>query len=155
MKNPPLASRSERPVFEVLGDRYTLLFSAEETGGAYSMFEFFIPQGRGTPPHIHSREDEAFYVLSGAVDFMVDGTVVRAQAGDMLFGPRGVPHNFTGASEEPARVIVTVSPGGFERFFAEIGTLVTDPATPPSPPTPADIEHLMKVAPEFGLTMLV
>ena len=29
------------------------------------MMEAIVPPGHGPPPHIHSREDEAFYVLEG------------------------------------------------------------------------------------------
>ena len=57
---PLIQSKSDRTAYDVLGDRYTLLLSAEETGGAYSLFDFEVPPGRGSPPHIHSREDESF-----------------------------------------------------------------------------------------------
>ncbi len=154
MGNPIHANFDSRPAIDVLGDRYTLLFSSEETGGSYALLEFEIQKGRGSPPHIHSREDESFYVLSGAVDFMLDGKTVHAKAGDVVFGPRGISHNFTGASDVPARMICLVSPGGFEKFLVAAGTPVVDRDQPPPEPTEQAIQHLLKIAPEFGLTML-
>lgn len=118
------------------------------------MFEFYVPKGHGSPPHIHSREDESFYVLSGEVDFMIDGTTRQARAGDVVFGPRGVPHNFTGASTEPARMLCVTSPGGFESFFAAIGRIVRSASEPIRGPTEDDVKRLIARAPEFGLTLL-
>lgn len=154
MMNPLIASDADRPVYDVLGDRYTLLLSAEETGGAYSLFVFEVPTGRGPPPHIHSREDESFYVMSGEVDFTINGKKTRARAGDVIFGPRDIPHSFTGASEVPARMICLASPGGFEKFFGAAGAIVTDKSSPPAPPTDDAVRRLLDVAPLYGLTML-
>lgn len=154
MLQPIFTSDKNRPILEVLGDRYTVLLSAEETGGAYSLFAFNVPKGHGSPPHVHSREDESFYVLSGEVDFTIDGKKTRAVAGDVLFGPRGIPHEFTGASDTAARMICLASPGGFEKFFEAVGKRVTDISTPPAAPTDAEVQRLLKIAPQFGLEML-
>ena len=154
MLPPVFAHAADRPAFDVLGDRYTLLLSAEETGGAFSMFEFCIAQGQGTPPHIHSREDETFYLLEGELEFTVAGKSIHARAGDILFGPRNVAHNFKGLSANPARVLCLTSPGGFEKFFTAIGKVVQDKSQPPAAPTDADIQKLQQLAGSFGLTML-
>jgi len=37
----------------VVGDRYTLKVSGEETGGAFALLEALVPPGGGPPPHIH------------------------------------------------------------------------------------------------------
>lgn len=155
MLGPLIANKADRPAYDVVGDRYTVLLSSPETGGAYSLFEFHVPKGNGSPPHVHSREDESFYVLSGEVDFSIDGKVTRVKAGDVIFGARGIPHNFTGVSETPARMICLTSPGGFENFFAAVGTLVADKSVPPKPPTDEEIQKLMQLAPNFGLKILL
>jgi hypothetical protein len=49
------------------GDRYTFLVTGEESGAAYFAMEAFVPPGGGPGPHIHTREDETFYVLEGHV----------------------------------------------------------------------------------------
>src|SRR5215210_5360094 len=40
---------------------------AEMTGGAFSVVEHPLDPGRLIPPHIHYREDELSYVLSGEI----------------------------------------------------------------------------------------
>jgi mannose-6-phosphate isomerase-like protein (cupin superfamily) len=59
---------------------------AEDTGGALGVMEGRFPyEGYGTPLHVHSREDEAMYVLEGQIRFRVGdeefvagpGTAVR------------------------------------------------------------------------------
>lgn len=38
--------------------------------------------------------------------------------------PRGIPHAFWNAGEEEVRLLEIISPGGFERYFAEIAPLL-------------------------------
>ena len=52
------------------GDHYTFLVTGEETGGAYFVMQALVPPGGGPPPHIHTREDETFYLLEGQVEFL-------------------------------------------------------------------------------------
>src|ERR1700754_3843878 len=37
----------------------------EPTAGAFALVEASVPPGGGPPPHLHTREDEAFYLLDG------------------------------------------------------------------------------------------
>src|SRR5262245_6829105 len=69
---------------------------------------------RGTepPPHIHSREDEFFYLLSGEIRFYVDGEVFSVTAGECMFLARQKPHAFLVKSEE-VHAILLIAPGGF------------------------------------------
>ena len=94
---------------------------AADTGEALGMVETVIPMGHSTPLHVHSDEDEAFYVLSGTVDLVCGAEEFRAEAGAFAYLPRGIPHTFLGISEEPARVLVLLLPGGLEEAFAEPG----------------------------------
>ena len=80
--------------YSVVGDRYTFLLTGADTGGTHAVFEFYVPAGSGSPPHVHQREDEAFYVVDGEFEFTVAGEPVRVAAGGFLLGRRGVPHNF-------------------------------------------------------------
>jgi mannose-6-phosphate isomerase-like protein (cupin superfamily) len=114
-------------VFSVVGDRYTFLLTAEQTDGAYAVFEFFVPPGSGSPPHIHHREDEAFYVIDGEFEFTIAGQPLRVGAGQSVFGQRSVPHNFKNVGSTPGRMIVTVTPAGLERFFTEVGPVTQPP----------------------------
>lgn len=50
----------------VVGDLVTLKAGSEDTDGAYSFFELTAMPQAGPPPHIHLRENEAFYILEGS-----------------------------------------------------------------------------------------
>jgi hypothetical protein len=45
------------------------------------------------PPHVHHRDDEAWYVLEGVLRVRVGKDEVEASAGSGVFVPRGTPHN--------------------------------------------------------------
>ncbi len=56
MNNGVLAAGERRSIW-VVGDRYTIKASRNDTGGAFAMMEAIVPHGNGPPPHIDSRED--------------------------------------------------------------------------------------------------
>jgi mannose-6-phosphate isomerase-like protein (cupin superfamily) len=92
---------------------------AVESGGAFGLVETVIHVGHSTPLHVHCDEDEAFYVLSGAVELRCGERSFRAEAGAFALLPRGVPHTFLGVGGQDARVLVMFIPGGLEEAFAE------------------------------------
>jgi quercetin dioxygenase-like cupin family protein len=93
--------------------------AGDATGHAFGLVETRIPPGHSTPLHVHREEDEAFYVLSGAVDFVCGGERFRCAAGAFAYLPRGVPHSFLGMGDEPSRVLVLLVPAGLEEAFAD------------------------------------
>jgi len=141
-------------VYSVVGDRYTYLLTGEQTAGGCFMFEAWVPPGGGSPPHVHSREDETFYVVEGEFEFVVDWAPIRLSAGGFLFGPRGVPHNFRNVGAGAGKLIITVTPAGLEHFFAEIGARLASRADAPIPPSPQDVARLIDAAPRYGLEIL-
>ena len=68
------------PSYWVVGDFYTILASGDDTGGAYALIRGVVPAGGRPPPHLHRREDEAFYVLQGDLTFQADGQAFAAKA---------------------------------------------------------------------------
>jgi len=86
--------------------------SAPELGAV----EAVMNPGDEPPLHIHSREDEWFYLLEGDVTFHVGDENYRATAGGFVSFPRGIAHTFTVESPS-ARVLVLNTPGGFEQMF--------------------------------------
>ncbi len=139
----------------LVGDRYRFLVTGEQSGGAFAMFDFHCPSQHGPPPHVHHREDEAFYVLEGEFDFSIDGQTVHAKPGDTIFGKRDIPHTFRCVSETAGRMIVTVAPAGLENFFAEVGVELPTPDSAPLPPPPDEIQRLIAAAPRYGLELLI
>lgn len=134
-----------------LGDLYEFKALSEDTGGAFATWETTVTPGSpGPPPHVHHREAETFYVLEGAVELSVDGRAVNADTGTFVNIPKGTLHTFSNAGERPARLLVSVIPGGFEEFFKEmIGEPAADGTSPPE--EPPDVEKVIAAAPKYGL----
>jgi len=102
---------------------------------AASAVEIWEREGSGPPKHVHAEHDEIWYVLSGRFRFAIGSREVVASAGDVVVGPRGVPHTFRAESAD-ARVLDIHSPGGFEHFFVQAGR----PASALVPPEPQQVE---------------
>ena len=107
------------PAFWGPGDHYTFLVTGEESGGAYFAMEALVPPGGGPPPHIHTREDETFYLLAGSIEFLLGEQLLLAGAGDFVNVPRGTVHRFRNTGTETARLLLTFTPAGIERWFEE------------------------------------
>jgi mannose-6-phosphate isomerase-like protein (cupin superfamily) len=83
-----------------------------DNNGAFDAILSKMRRGTEPPPHVHSREDEFFYILSGEMRVYVDGEVFQVRAGECMFLPRRKPHAFVITSDE-LHSIVTITPGGF------------------------------------------
>jgi quercetin dioxygenase-like cupin family protein len=139
------------PAYWGPGDHYTFLVTGEETGGAYFAMEALVPPGGGPPPHIHRREDETFYVLSGQIEFTLGEETITAGPGDFVNVPRGTVHCFRNAGSETARMILTFTPAGMERFFEE----TLEPAPNEADEAPDNVEEVaaryVAAAAKYGL----
>ncbi len=138
----------------MLGDLHTFKAVSEETDGRYTLFELVLQPQHGTPLHVQSREAEAFFIEAGEVEFQLDDRTVVATPGMFLHSPLGQLHKFTNVSSQPAKMLCWAIPAGIEKFFAAAGTKVEDLNAPPPPVTPADLEKVMKLAPQYGITIL-
>lgn len=88
-----------------------------------SMFDWTIPPGFATGLHVHRVQEETFYVLEGVCQWRVGETVIHAEPGTYLFVPPGAPHDIANVGDRPARVLMTVSPPGHERYFEALAKL--------------------------------
>jgi quercetin dioxygenase-like cupin family protein len=78
--------------------------------------EVLVSPGDEPAMHVHTNEDEWFYVLEGEVAFHVGGEVFDGVPGSFVSFPRGIAHTFEVKSAS-ARFVVVNTPGGFERMF--------------------------------------
>ena len=140
--------------YSAVGDKYVVLATGEQTGGAYCLMEAIVPPGGGPPPHYHTREEEAFYVLEGEITITANSETIVGGPGTFVQVPRNTPHAFHNASGREARMLIQCSPAGFDRFMAEFATELPSPDSPPIPPSPEEIGKLLKVAPAYGIVML-
>ena len=135
----------------VVGDVYRFLATGEDTGGRYALWEAVVPPGGGPPPHVHSREEEGFYVLEGAITFTVGDQRLVAGAGTFANLPVGTPHSFKNESRRLAKMLISVAPAGLEQMFFEFGIPVPQGATAAPPPTREEVEKLLEIAPRYGI----
>jgi quercetin dioxygenase-like cupin family protein len=95
--------------------------TSEDSAGALSAFELSALPQTGPYQHVHHREDEWYYVLSGEFLFKADGVEQRLPTGASIWLPRGIPHVWANTSTAEAKLILVCQPGGFEKFFDEMG----------------------------------
>lgn len=148
---PTLRAPAEGRTIAVVGDVYRFLATGEDTNGKYAQWEAIVPPGGGPPPHVHSREEEAFYILEGEITFQIGAERVVATAGMFANMPVGTPHSFKNESDRPAKMLISVAPAGLEGMFFEVGVPVDQGATTAQPPTKQEIEKLLAVAPHYGI----
>src|SRR5438309_9083650 len=96
----------------VLGVTHIYKATGAETAGSFSLWEDVVPPGGGAPPHTHTREDEAFYVLSGEIQFELEDEPAprRLGSGSFLYGARHRRHGYRNVSDQPARMLVLCTP---------------------------------------------
>jgi quercetin dioxygenase-like cupin family protein len=116
---------------------------SDDSQGQLSIVDHRVPAGFAPPPHIHQASDEALLVLDGQFEGFCGDQAWRAGPGSLVYLPHGIPHGFTVSAAGPGRIIVVVSPGGFDQFVAAAGEPARDLRLPePIPPDPALITRL-------------
>jgi quercetin dioxygenase-like cupin family protein len=139
----------------VLGNLITFLLRGEDTGMAFSMVECRTAPGAGSPPHLHTQDEEAFHVLEGSYEFRVAGKTTFAGPGQVVTVKRGQPHVFRNVGETPARMVIVNWPADMhQRFFAAIGDPVPAGSTEFPPMEAPDMEKIMKAARATGIELL-
>ena len=124
--------------------------TGEDSAGVCSTFELSaIPQA-GPALHVHHREDEWYYVLSGKFHFKAGGVDHILPPGGSIWLPRGTPHVWTNLSEVEAKLILVCFPGGFEKFFEEMGATMAKV----EPGSPNASKKMAAVFAKYGMEML-
>lgn len=153
--NPTVRHPGEGRTIAVVGEVYRFLATGEDTNGKYATWEAIVPPGGGPPPHIHSREEESFYILEGEITFQIGDERVVATAGMFANMSVGTPHSFKNESGKPAKMLISVAPAGLEKMFFEVSVPLAEGATTALPPSHEDIEKLLAVAPRYGIEIRV
>jgi mannose-6-phosphate isomerase-like protein (cupin superfamily) len=102
-----------------LGSLTTNLAEKKDTNGAFCLVEGTLTPGNEPPPHVHSREDELFYVLEGELDAYVGEEAFKVETGECIFLPRFTPHAFVIRSPR-LHVLALMTPAGLEEAFRKI-----------------------------------
>ena len=103
------------------GNLTTNLAETRDTNGAFLLVEAMLAPGTEPPPHVHTREDDLFYVLEGEFDVYVGEEAFNVKAGECVFMPRFRPHAFVIRSPR-LRLLALFTPAGLEEVFRGMST---------------------------------
>jgi quercetin dioxygenase-like cupin family protein len=107
------------PAYWSQGILWTILASAEQTGGSYSLMEELCSLNSGPPPHSHE-QDEILYIIEGEVTLIAGSETTTAKAGALAYIPGHCVHSFR-VDADKTRLLNFYLPGGFERAITEFG----------------------------------
>jgi mannose-6-phosphate isomerase-like protein (cupin superfamily) len=96
-----------------VGNVEFLARTADTPRFTFGIIEF--QPGRKLEAHVHADEDDAFYILSGELTFLLAGERVPAPPGTFVLVPPGTEHGFRNDGEEPVRMLYIHAPAGFDR----------------------------------------
>ena len=116
-EGPTQGLREERLTFGEV--TVVIRVSAEDSGGAMTVLEEVEPMA-DTPLHVHSKEDELFYIVEGEHIITLGEEEFRLGPGEAIFAPRGIPHAQRRVEPGVGRELVVFTPGGFEQFFRDL-----------------------------------
>ena len=145
-QKPIIVAASQGKVLSVMGETITCKISGDDTHGAYAVVEQVSPPQGGVPLHIHQREDEIFYILEGEYEICCGDQTFKATEGSLAILPRGVPHGFRNVGTTPGKILETITPAGFEKYFEELSQQPTD--------RPPNMEAIIAIAQRYGLEYL-
>ena len=136
---------------------HSQLAGIADNNGAFDFVISKMRRGTEPPPHVHSQEDEFFYVLSGEMRAYVDGEVFTVTAGECMFFPRRTPHAWLITSEE-IHTICVVAPGGFTDALNQMSAPAERMEVPTDANTVtyanADLTETIKVHEQYGVQLL-
>ncbi|HUO26194.1 MAG TPA: cupin domain-containing protein [Candidatus Aquilonibacter sp.] len=123
-----------------LGEAH-IVAGAEQSGGAWWLGQFREDGGFMTLLHLHPHMDEYFFVQQGVLSLYIDARWHDLRPGTFALVPHNTPHAQGNTGKEPVHFIGAGSPGGFERFFAELDQIIKQ--IPPGPQLGAEIARIM------------
>ena len=94
------------------------LLTAEQTEGRYSMIsEVFGPEFSSYPGHTHKFHSEVFFVISGVMEWTVDGDTQQIGPGDLVYIPPNSHHAGKVVGDEDVHALMIYEPAGYERNY--------------------------------------
>lgn len=103
------------------GDTFYCKVSSKDTDGDMFVFESTRLKEGGPILHTHYDTDEFWYILQGEFLIKVGDKTYNAKPGDLVFGPRMVPHTFAKIGQGEAKVIICHQPAGkMEEYFKKL-----------------------------------
>ncbi len=141
-----VAAEQAKP-FTALGHKQILVkLDRAATNNAASVVVMVDAPGFGPPSHVHTKEDEIFYVLHGRIRIWRGEETLVAAPGESVFMPRNVPHTYQNIGQTESRLLIVVTPGHLQAFFEEAGARKLQ--------VPRDMDEITKLCERYGITIL-
>lgn len=136
-RKPQVFPLAEAPRRVMRFERGTMIRLVGEENGANNL-DFHIniinvDSGPG-PYHYHERAENAYLVLEGTVEVVVEGTRYILRKDDVGFIPPGLRHYAGNAGDIPARVIEIYAPSGTDFNIVDSPTEIVDAVQTKSSP---------------------
>ena len=97
------------------------LISETMTGGRVSVFEEVVAPNSGPPLHTHENQLEIFHVITGHIQFELEGERIDVFPGGTALIPPGKPHAFINRSKEESIIHFELLPSSSsEQFFEKL-----------------------------------
>ena len=132
------------------GDLFTFLAEGRDTAGQLTIIEFTPKRGLEPPPHTHTFEDEAYYVLAGDVTFTVGDQEIAAHSGSFVFFLLFLKDRWLIYTPE-AHMLMLFMPSGLENFFKALADPVVGDDLHNAPQTQPDMAKMLSLADQYGL----
>lgn len=124
MKTPkPIitVNETEGQKLKIAGGNYRIIISGKQTDGEYAVIEMSVPPEAGPNPHTHPDFTETFFVFEGEVSFKSElGSYIAKQHSFVNIPKGGIVHGFKNLSDQPAKLLCTVTPAGLDDLFEEM-----------------------------------
>lgn len=124
-REPIIGASADIAPRAVLAEKITILADHAQTG-SYELFVHDAPEGAGPLPHSHPW-DEAFYVISGEVEFVCGDLARTVGPGGFVHVPAGTVHSFRYASPT-AQILGVTSKDGAAKMFTALDRECSGPA---------------------------
>lgn len=119
----PLGPGEAERTFQARGSVMLFKALASQDDGDLSLMERTLPVGGRRPPsHRHTNCSEAYFVLEGEVDVVVEGETSTLGPEQFVLVPRGTAHTFGNAGHAVARLLVIHAPA-MDAYFAGLHEL--------------------------------
>ena len=136
------------------GNLAILKTTGDKTHGGLTVVEVTMGPGRMAPLHVHHREEETFLITRGQLTFQIGDQTIQANPGDLVVGPRDIPHRFT-AGPEGATLLFLLTPAGLEGLILEQSVPAARRTVPePGEVPPPDLDRMREVALRYGCELL-
>jgi quercetin dioxygenase-like cupin family protein len=116
-----MVSVKDKP-FDFHGATFTIKVLTSETNGRYTILDVIHPPNVGPASHMHPKGSEAFYIIEGYYEFILDGQSLNGKPGDVINVPKGTPHRFV-VGQKGGHALV-ISPPELEFYFLKVSELL-------------------------------